>query len=421
MDTTVNTNTRKIDKLRWLMVIAMMLVGMTSAYINAISAYIGPFTEKGWDPTIVVIAYSVMTFMSLPGSIVGGALKAKFGNKLVLKVGGLGFALTCIATVFITSPWAYVVLMGGVTPFFVYCVYVVQMANIGELFPDRAGLATGLFVAGIGVASALILPLTEWLTRTIDVMYGIGLSGIVYGGFTVLIGFIMIDAPKDYKPEGWTPQEYEILDEEKAEKTDSDKNVNWMKMMIRPAFWMVYIGEVCFGVLSSGLYSNFIVMVSDLLGVSSSTAAWLYSLFTLVMGGSGIVLGYISDKLFGPTKSLAICCLLTAAAIGLFLATGGNSYVLFVAFIVIAGMALGSVQALTPNIMMMAWGNKYFGINYGIMLTTLTVGSFIGPQLAVRFSMIEFLGVAGILMVVAAVLIFASTVFLNRDLGKKVF
>ena len=73
MDTTVNTNTRKIDKLRWLMVIAMMLVGMTSAYINAISAYIGPFTEKGWDPTIVVIAYSVMTFMSLPGSIVGGA------------------------------------------------------------------------------------------------------------------------------------------------------------------------------------------------------------------------------------------------------------------------------------------------------------------------------------------------------------
>ena len=71
--------------------------------------------------------------------------------------------------------------------------------------------------------------------------------------------------------------------------------------------------------------------------------------------------------------------------------------------------------------MMMAWGNKYFGINYGIMLTTLTVGSFIGPQLAVRVSMLQFLGVSGIVMVAAAVLIFASTIFLNKDLGKKVF
>lgn len=419
MDIAVNTS--RIDKLRWLMVIAMTLVGMTSAYVNAISAYIGPFAEKGWDSTIIVIAFSVMTFMSLPGSIVGGALKARFGNKLVLKVGGLGFAVTCVATVFVTSPWAYVVLMGGVAPFFVYCVYVIQMANIGELFPDRAGLATGLFVAGIAIASALILPFTEWLTRVMDVMYGIGLSGIVYGGFTVLVGFIMIDAPKDYRPQGWTPEEYEILDEEKAELADSNKDVNWAKMMIRPAFWMVYIGEVCFGVLSSGLYSNFIGMVSELLGVSDSTAAWLYSLFTLVMGGSGILLGYISDKLFGPTKSLALCCLLTAIAIGVFLVTGGNSYALFIAFIVIAGTALGAMQALTPNIMMLAWGNKYFGINYGIMLTALTVGSFIGPQLAVRISMLQFLAVSGVVMVVAAVLIFASTMFLNKDLGKKVF
>ena len=69
-------DTSRVDKLRWVMVMAMILVGMTSAYLNAISAYIGPFMEKGWDPTIVVVAFSVMTFMSLPGSIVGGAVKA---------------------------------------------------------------------------------------------------------------------------------------------------------------------------------------------------------------------------------------------------------------------------------------------------------------------------------------------------------
>ena len=39
-------NTNRIDKLRWVMILAMSLVGMTSAYLNAISAYIGPFSEK---------------------------------------------------------------------------------------------------------------------------------------------------------------------------------------------------------------------------------------------------------------------------------------------------------------------------------------------------------------------------------------
>lgn len=417
MDVTANTS--RIDKVRWLMVIAMTLVGMTSAYINAVSAYVGPLSEKGWDPTIIVVAFTVMTFMSLPGSIVGGTLKAKFGNKMVLKIGGIGFALTCVATVFATSPWMYVVLMGGFAPFFVYCVYVIQVANIGELFPDKAGLATGIFVAGIGVASALVLPLTEWMTRTMDVMYTIGLSGVVYGGFTVLVGFLMIDAPDGYKPKGWEPEAYEILDNEVA--TEETKDINWSKMMLRPAFWMVFIGEVCFGVLSSGMYANFIGMVTELLGVSDTKAAWLYSLFTIVMGGSGILIGYISDKLFGPTKSISLSCLLIVIGIVLFLVTGGNSYILFVIFIIVAGIGLGAMQALTPNIVMKAWGNKYFGINYGIMLTTLTVGSFIGPQLAVRVPMTTFLAISAAVMLIATVLIFGATRFLNKDLGKKVF
>lgn len=418
MNTTIETS--RIDKLRWLMVIAMTLVGMTSAYVNAVSAYVGPFAEKGWDPAVVVVAFSVMTFMSLPGSIVGGALKAKFGNKLVLKVGGLGFALTCVATMFVSGPWGYVVLMGGVAPFFVYCVYVIQMANIGELFPDKGGLATGIFVAGISVASAIILPLTEWLTRVMDVMQGIALSGVVYGGFTVLIGFIMIDAPAGYTPAGWTAPEYEMIEGEEGGSMGI-KDINWNKMLLRPSFWMIYIGSIGFGILSSGLYSNFIGITTGLLGCSDQKAAWLYSLFTIVMGASGMVIGYISDKLLGPTKSLGLAALITVAGIAVFIATGGNSFVLYVVFIVLAGVAMGSVQALTPNIVMKAWGNKYFGINYGIMLTTLTVGSFVGPQIAVRFSLITFLGVVAIALAVCAALILLSTAVLNKELGKKIF
>ena len=84
-------STKRIDKLRWPMLVLVMLVGMTSAFLNCLSVFVGPLSMKGWEPTIVVMAYSVMMFMSIPGSLIGGKLKAKFGNRFVLKVCGLGF------------------------------------------------------------------------------------------------------------------------------------------------------------------------------------------------------------------------------------------------------------------------------------------------------------------------------------------
>lgn len=173
--------------------------------------------------------------------------------------------------------------------------------------------------------------------------------------------------------------------------------------------------------MSSGLYSNFIGMASNLLSISDAKAAWLYSLFTLVTGASGIVIGLVSDKLTGPTKALALAFVLTTAAIALFCGAGGNSLPLYIVFLVVAGIAMGSIQTLTPPIIMNAWGNKYFGITYGIMLTSMTVASFIGAQFSVRFSPVTFLWIAAAGLLAGGVLIFLATFVLNKELGKKIF
>ena len=82
---------------------------------------------KGWDPTIVVMAYSVMMFMSIPGSLIGGKLKAKFGNRFVLKVCGLGFTVSVLVAAFAPNAWVYVIAIGGFASLFVYCIYVAQI------------------------------------------------------------------------------------------------------------------------------------------------------------------------------------------------------------------------------------------------------------------------------------------------------
>ena len=110
-------STKRIDKLRWPMLVLIMLVGMT-------------------------MAYSVMMVMDIPVSLIGGKLKAKFGNRVGLKVCGLGFTVSVLVAAFAPNAWVYVIAIGGFAPLFVYCIYVAQIANLGELFPDRRGLAT---------------------------------------------------------------------------------------------------------------------------------------------------------------------------------------------------------------------------------------------------------------------------------------
>ena len=79
-------NTRKIDGLRWLTLAMQILVGTSCAYVYCLSVYVGPLAEEfGWDPEIIIVSYTLMMAMGLPGSIVGGYLRKKFGNRFVKK------------------------------------------------------------------------------------------------------------------------------------------------------------------------------------------------------------------------------------------------------------------------------------------------------------------------------------------------
>ena len=89
-----------------------------------------------------------MMFMAVFGSLVGGKLQEKIGNKNVLKLCGLGFMISVIGASFATSAWMYVVLMGGAAPLFVYCIYVARLGNLGALFPERVGFVTGALMVG---------------------------------------------------------------------------------------------------------------------------------------------------------------------------------------------------------------------------------------------------------------------------------
>lgn len=75
----------------------------------------------GWDISTVVVVFTALMVAAMPGTIVGGKLNDKFGSKWVLKVGGLAFGISVVASAFSPRAWAYVILSGCCAGFFQVC------------------------------------------------------------------------------------------------------------------------------------------------------------------------------------------------------------------------------------------------------------------------------------------------------------
>ncbi len=415
-------DTCRIDRLRWLTVLLQAFAGTAMAYVYCTSVYVGPLsTEFGWDPSVIVLAYSAMMVVGLPGSAVGGKLKEKFGNRMVLKIGGVCFGLCIIGSALSVNAWMFVILYGILASFFMYVTYVAQLANIGELFPDKRGLAMGLVIGGINLGSALIAPLSEYLTRIMDIRYSIGLQGIVYGALVVLVGFLMIEAPKGYRPKGWNPEVMDPEHESSEAKALNLPDLSWKEVLKRKSFWLVVMTMIVGSSFLTGYQGNFSLVAQEALGVSPATAAWLYSLFMVLCAAAGVILGGVSDKFFGPLRTMGMWYCIAGVVIIAFVVTGGNEMWAFILAMIFMSCIGGSVQALLPTFTMDAYGSRHFGINYGFFLAAMSIGSIIGPQLAVRFSAIGFFGIGIVLLIIAAAFMFIARVIANKESGMKLF
>ncbi len=93
----------------------------------------------------------------------------------------------------------------------------------------------------------------------------------------------------------------------------------------------------------------------------------------------------------------------------------------FILAMIFFAMIGGAVQALMPTFAMDAYGSKSFGINYGFILAAMSVGSVIGPQLAVRLSTLLFFGVGIAILLFTALALYTSRVAVNKEIGQKIF
>lgn len=380
-------DTAYIDKKRWITCLLQILIGTASSFVYVLSVFIGPLVElKGWDANEILFTFTVAMWVGSPSIIIGGKICSKIGPKKVICVAGLLYGLAIVVSAFVTSVAAFIVLQGVVASFFMFCISVATLDNIGTLYPDKRGAATGLVLAGMGIGSAVIAPLAQYITDNSSVVVSIVGQGVAYAVIMVVCGALIMEAPKGYKPAGWEPEKITETADTLNGNQQRGPDVGWMKMLKTPVFWIVFFALLLINIVGSMPISNGAYMTELALGVSGATAAWIFSAVTVSCAVGNYLGGWIADRI-GTMKTLALVGALNMIFAAVAGTAGLNSLTVWGIALIVIGFDYGCLTTIMPVIAMNIFGEKNFGVNYGIIGLNAIVVNAIGPQITLMEDM----------------------------------
>ncbi len=321
--------------------------------------------EFNADRGSIALVFSITTLLYFGLGVFSGRAADRFGPRPVLIVGAVALVLGLVITSRVQSITAGYVTYGLGVGVGVACGYVPMVATVGAWFERRRGAAVGLAVAGIGVGTLVVAPLTE---RLID-RYGwrqTYLHLAVAAGLLLAVAAVGARRPPSADHDGPT---------DAASSTD----VPLLARIGRSrAFTVLYVAILF---ISSGLFVPFVFMADYVAerGIDGS-GGLLVGLIGLASVVGRLGLGAVAARI--DPMSLFYGSLTTMAASYLIWLTAGDRFPQLVAFALVLGVAYGGFIALSPVVAAQLFGTVGLGGVLGALYTAAGVGGFVGPPVA---------------------------------------
>lgn len=337
----------------------------------SIKAHDGRFT---WDLANLNDPYAVCCLMFAFAMIFAGRLQDKLGPRLTAVIGGIltGLGLMWVSLSYSLLTWVlgFGVLMGMGLGF----GYASATPPAIKWFaPSKTGMIAGIVVAGFGLASVYIAPLSEFLIGR----FGLSTSMMVFGGgFLVVVCVLaqfLVNPPAGYKPEGM-PAPVKVNPAATSYVVDFQP----AEVMRTGAFYKLWIMFA----IGSGAGLMIIGNVAGMAKQSLGAMAWIVvALMAVGNAGGRVVAGMLSDKI-GRMRTVTIMMSLQAAIMVALLLLGSANAVFMVFSATFVGFNYGTNLSLFPTSTKDFFGIKNFGANYGLVFTAWGVGGFILPKLS---------------------------------------
>lgn len=236
------------------------------------------------------------------------------------------------------------------------------------------GRATGVVVAGMGLASVYIAPLARHLIENYGIVSSFRMLGIAFAVVGVIVSQFIKNPPAGYVPE----PDPNAKAHSAAAPASSGKDHGWTYMVRTPIFYLLWLQFVCStsaGLMVIGKLAKIVVLQSG--GVI--TAASFFVAILAVFNAIGrIASGFLSDRL-GSNRTMMLVCTSQFATMLLFPHLSGTTG--FVVITAMVGFNYGACLPLFPAICATFWGTRNMGMNYGLLFTAWGVAGAICPML----------------------------------------
>ena len=351
--------TSGLDSPRGWIVVAAAFLSMFVVYgiVYSFGTFFDSMAEDfGTGKGATALMFSITTAWYFGLGLVSGKAADRFGPRPLLLVAAVTLAVSLLLTSRVHAIWLGYITYGIGIGIAVACAYVPMVATVGAWFVKRRTTALGVAVAGIGVGTLVVAPLSDRLIdahgwRTAYVVLGVA------GGLLLLLASLGAS-----RPPVTVVQEPVVLREVVRER----------------GFVILYVAILT---LSASLFTPFVFIKSYATdnGIDDGPATALVG----IIGASSVVgrlgLGALGARL-GATRLTQLSFLVLTLSFFIWLGAG-DSYPLLVTFTVVMGVAYGGFIALTPAVAAGLFGTVGLGAVLGALYTAAAVGGLVGPPI----------------------------------------
>ncbi len=357
--------------------LALGILYTWSIFKGAIEASIKAGNEGvfNWDLASTNTPYSVCCLVFAFAMILAGKCQDKFGPRITAFIGGV---LVSIGLIWISTTTSFAVwvlgfgLLAGAGIGFGYSA--ATPPALKWFPPSKTGLIAGLVVAGFGLASVYIAPLSTYLIGIWEIQGAMMFFGIAFLIVVCVLSTMLINPPA-----GYIPEEINVAGTAKQPVKPQDEILP-SGMMKSGAFYIIWL--IYFIGAGAGL-----MVISSVAGMAKKSLGDMafIAVATVAIGNAGgrIIAGLLSDRI-GRRLTLAFMllfqCILMLIAIPI--VGKSSSAIILVLLATFIGFNYGTNLSLFPSLTKDKWGLKNFGINYGIVFTAWGIGGFVMPMLS---------------------------------------
>ena len=331
-----------------------------------------------WDLASLNDPYAVCCIVFAFAMILAGKCQDKWGPRITAFIGGvlvgLGFILISRTTDYATWIIGFGLMAGAGIGF----GYSAATPPALKWFPpEKTGLIAGLVVAGFGLASVYIAPLSQYFLRVWGLQNAMLFFGIAFLIIVSGLSMMLVNPPPDYRIEESHSSVGEPL-------PIAQRDAGPLEMMKTRSFYTIWL--IYFIGAGAGL-----MVIGSLAGMAKQSMGEFAFLAVAIMAignaGGRIIAGLLSDRIGRRatlTTMLMFQALLMLAAIPIVDSDHSSAFILVVLATLI-GFNYGTNLSLFPSLTKDHWGLKNFGINYGIVFTAWGVGGFVMGRLSQMF------------------------------------